>query len=159
MERQSTGAIPPSTAREQLSVAREAYDGSVRRATVPYGLILAVSLFCGALTIPPSQRGPGHIVTIVALAWFVVELLRLSARNQWHALRSSPRPKWNVAEFALIVVAVVVGGLIGPHLLASRSNSTAVSWGLGWAVGVAVAACLFTANTSYRHRSSRAWRP
>jgi Mn2+/Fe2+ NRAMP family transporter len=118
-----------------------------------------MSLFCGALTISPSHKGPGRVVTIVALAWFVVELLRLSARNQWRALRSLPRPKWNVTEFALIVVAVAVGGLVGPHLLASHSNSTVLSWGLGGAVAVAVAACLFTANASYRHRSSRAWRP
>lgn len=96
-------------------------------------------------------------MTIAALAWFVVELLRMSARNQWRALRSSPRPRWNVTEFALIAVAVLVGGLVGPHLLASRSNSAFISWGLGAAVTVAVAACLFTANASYRHRSSRAW--
>jgi hypothetical protein len=118
-----------------------------------------MSVFCGALTISPAHRGPGHLVTIVALMWFVVELLRLSARNQWRALRSSPRPKWNVTEFALIAVAVVVGGLVGPHLLASPGNSAFMSWGLGAAVAVAVAACLFTANASYRHRSSRAWRP
>ena len=118
-----------------------------------------MSIFCGALTISPSHRGPGHIVTIVALVWFVVELLRLSARNQWRALRSSPRAKWNVTEFALIAVAVVVGGLVGPHLLASRSNSALTSWGLGATVAVAVAACLFTANASCRHRSSRAWQP
>src|SRR5579859_103576 len=118
MERQSTGAIAPGTPREQLNAARQAHDGSVRRATPPVGLILAISLFCGALTISSSHKGPGHVVTIVALVWFVVELLRLSARNQWRAWRSSPRPKWNVTEFALIVVAVVVGGLIGPHLLA-----------------------------------------
>ena len=98
-------------------------------------------------------------MTIVALVWFVVELLRLSARNQWRALRLSPRAKWNVTEFALILVAVVVGGVVGPHLLASRGNSTFTSWGLGAGVAVAVAACLFTASTSYRHRSSRAWRP
>ena len=159
MERQSTRAIPPGTAREHLNAARQAHDGSVRRATPPAGLILAMSLFCGALSISPAHRGPGHIVTIVALLWFVVELLRLSARNQWRALRSAPRPKWNITEFALIVVAAVVGGFIGPHLLASHSNSTAVSWALGGAVAVAVAACLFTANASYRHRTSRAWRP
>ncbi len=159
MERQSSGAVPPATAREQLRVARQTHDGSVRRATPPAGLILAVSLFCGALTISPSHEGPGSIVTIVALVWFVVELFRLSARNQWRALRSSPRPKWNVSEFALLAVAVLVGGVVGPHLLASHSNPTLMSWGLGAAVAVAVAACLFTANTSYRHRSSRAWRP
>jgi hypothetical protein len=159
MERRSSGAIPPGKAREQLNAARRAHDGSVRRATPPAGLILAMSLFCGALTISPSHKGPGHAVSIVALVWFVIELLRLSARNQWRALRSSPRAKWNVPEFALIAVAVVVGGFAGPHLLASHSNSTAASWGLGAAVAVAVAACLFTANASYRRRSSRAWRP
>jgi uncharacterized membrane protein len=159
MERQSSGAIPPGKAREQLRAAREAHDGSVRRATPPAGLILAMSLFCGALTSAPSHRGPGHIVTIIALAWFVAEMLRLSARNQWRALRSSPKPKWNVIEFALIAVAVVVGGLVGPHLLASRGNSTFMSWGLGAAVAMAVAACLFTANASYLHRTSQAWKP
>jgi hypothetical protein len=159
MERQPSETLTPSTAREQLRAARHAHDGLVRRATPPGGFILAVSIFCGALTISPSHRGPGHIVTIVALGWFVVELLRLSARNQWRALLSSPRPKWNITEFALIAVAVLVGGLVGPHLLASRSDSAFISWGLGAAVAVAVAVCLFTANASYRHRSSRAWRP
>lgn len=159
MERQSSGTVPPGAAREQLRAARHAHDGSVRRATPPAGLILAMSLFCGALTISPSRSGPGRIVTIVALVWLVVELLRLSARNQWRALRSSPRPKWNITEFALLTVAVAVGGLVRPHLLASRSNSAFMSWGLGAAVAVAVAACLFTANASYRHRSSRAWQP
>jgi Mn2+/Fe2+ NRAMP family transporter len=157
MERQSSEAIPPRQAREQLRAARQAHDGAVRRATPPAGLILAMSILCGALTIAPSHSGPGQIVTIVALAWFVVELVRLSARNQWQALRSSPRPKWNLSEIALIAAAVLVGGLVGPHLLASSSNSTFISWGLGAAVAVAVAACLFSANASYRHRSSRAW--
>jgi hypothetical protein len=159
MERQSSGTLPPGTAREQLRSARHAHDGSVRRATPPAGFILATSIFCGALTISPSHRGPGHIVTIVALGWFVVELLRLSARNQWRALRSSPRPKWNITEFALIAVAVLVGGLVGPHLLAGRSDSASMSWGLGAAVAAAVAVCLFGASASYRHRSSRAWWP
>jgi hypothetical protein len=118
-----------------------------------------MSVFCGALTISPAHRGPGRIATIVALVWFVFELLRLSARNQWRALRSSPKPKWSVSEFALIVIAVLVGGLVGPHLLASRSNPALGSWGLGAAVAVAVAACLFTATASFHHRSSRAWRP
>jgi Mn2+/Fe2+ NRAMP family transporter len=146
-------------AREQLKAARQAHDGSVRRATPPAGLILAMSVCCGALTVSPSHRGPARVVTIIALVWFVIELLRLSARNQWRGLRSSPRPKWNVTEFALIAVATLVGGLVGPHLLASRSNATFVSWGLGAAVAGAVAACLFAANKSYRRRSSRAWRP
>ena len=92
------------------------------------------------------------MLTIVAVAWFVIELLRLSAHNQWRALRSMPKPNWTAAEWALIVVAVMIGGFIGPHLLASRTSSTVESWGLGGAVTVAVAACLFTANASYRHR-------
>jgi uncharacterized membrane protein len=116
-------------------------------------------MLCGALTISPSHRGPGHVVTIVALLWFLIELLRLSARNKWRALLSSPRPNWNVTEFALIAVAVLVGGLVGPHLLAGHSNSTLLSCGLGAVVAVVVAAGLFTANGSYRHRSSRAWKP
>jgi uncharacterized membrane protein YfcA len=61
-------------------------------------------------------------------------------------------------EAMLICLAVFVGGLVGPHLLASRSNSTLTSWALGAAVAVAVAVCLFAANASYRRRSSRAWR-
>jgi hypothetical protein len=159
MERQSSRATPPDQAREQLRAARQAYDGSVHRAAPPAGLIPATSVLSGALTISPAHRGPGPIVTIVALVWVVVELLRLSARNQWHGLPSLPRPKWNVTEFALIAGAVVIGGLVGPHLLASHSNSAGVSWGLGAVVAMAVAACLFAANGSYRHRSSRAWRP
>lgn len=159
MERHSSAADPRGSAREQLRAARQAHDRSVRRATLPAALIVAVSIFCGALTISPSHRGPGHIVTIVALVLFVVELLRLSARNQWRALRSAPRPRWNVTEVTLIAVAAVIGGLVGPHLLASRGNSASMSWGLGAAVAVAVAACLFTANASYRHRSARPWQP
>ncbi len=160
MERSDPQAAASSVAaREQLRAARLAHDGSVRRAMPPAGLILAVSLFCGALTVAPSHRGPGSIVTIVALVWFVVELLRLSARNRWRALRSAPQPRWNATEFGLIVVAGVIGGLVGPHLLASHDNSTVVGWSLGAAVTVAVAVCLFTAKASYRRRSSRAWRP
>jgi hypothetical protein len=30
-----------------------------------------------------------------------------------------PKPKWGVAEVALIAVAVLVGGVVGPHLLAT----------------------------------------
>jgi small-conductance mechanosensitive channel len=159
MERQLTSAIAPGTARDQLNAARQAHDRSLRRATPTAGLILATSSFCGALTVSSSHGGPAHVVTIVALVWFVIELLRLSARNQWRALRSMPKPNWSAAELALIVVAVTIGGFVGPHLLASHSNSTVVSWGLAVTVAIAVAACLFIANASYRHRSSRAWRP
>jgi hypothetical protein len=65
--------------------------------------------------------------------------------------------KLGVAEVTLIVVAVLVGGAVGPHLLASRSRSALASWGFGAAVTVIVAACLFAAKVSYRRRASRAW--
>lgn len=96
-------------------------------------------------------------MTIVAVVWLVAELLKMSARNQWRPLRSLPRPKWNAIELALICIAVLTGGLVGPHLLASRNNSAVASWGLGVGVMVMVAALLFAANASYRRRSFRAW--
>ena len=156
MANQSSSSVPPRAAREQLRVARQAHDASVRRATIPAGLILATSVFCGAQTIAPAYKGPGNVVTIMALVWFVAELLKMSARNQWRPLRSLPKPKWGVTEVTLISVAVLVGG-VGPHLLASHSNSVLASWGRGVAVTMIVAACLFAAKASYRRRASRTW--
>lgn len=72
-------------------------------------------------------------------------------------MRSWPKPKWNVAEVALIVAAVLIGGVVGPHLLADDSDSALTSWGLGAAVAVVVAACLSSAYTSYRSRLSQMW--
>ena len=133
------------------------YDLSVRRATPSVGLILAVSVFCGAQTVSPAYKGPGNVVSIITVVWFVAELLRLAARNEWRPLRSLPKPRWGVAEAMLILIAVLVGGAIGPHLFASHSNSAAGSWGLGAAVTVVVAACLFAAKASYWRRAARAW--
>jgi membrane protein YdbS with pleckstrin-like domain len=97
-------------------------------------------------------------VTIIAVVWFLAELLMLSARNRWRPLRSMPKPEWGVAEVTLIAVALIVGGVIGPHLLLTTgSNSVLASWGLGAAVTVIVAGCLFAAQASYRHRASRVW--
>ena len=157
MERQSSGSVPPGAAREQLRAARQAHDASVRRAMVPAGFIFALSVFCGAQTVAPAYRGPGNVVTIIAVVWSLAELLKMSARNRWRPLPSWPKPKWGVTEVTLISVAVLVGGVIGPHLLASHSNSALASWGLGAAVTVIVAACLFAATASYRRRASRAW--
>ena len=157
MERHSSGSIPPGAAREQLRAARQAHDASVRRAMVPAGFIVALSVFCGAQTVAPAYREPGHVVTIIAVVWSLAELLKMSARNRWRPLRSWPKPKWGVTEVTLISVAVLVGGVIGPHLLASHSNSALASWGLGAAVTVVVAASLFAAKASYRRRASRAW--
>jgi hypothetical protein len=157
MENQSSGPIPPSAAREQLRAARQAHDASARRAMAPAGFILALSVFCGAQTVAPGHKGPGNVVTIIAVVWSLAELLKMSARNQWRPLRSWPKPKWRVTEVTLISVAVLVGGVIGPHLLASHDNSALASWGLGAAVTVIVAACLFAAKASYRRRASRAW--
>jgi len=156
MERQSLGSVPPGAAREQLRAARQARDASVRRAMPPAGFILALSVFCGARTVAPAYNGPGNVVTIVAVVWSLAELLKMSARNQWRPLRSWPKPKWGVTEVTLISVAVLVGGVIGPHLLASHSDSALASWGLGAAVTVIVAACLSAAKASYRRRASRA---
>ncbi|MGH2889146.1 MAG: hypothetical protein ACRDNJ_05935, partial [Solirubrobacteraceae bacterium] len=97
----------------------------------PAGLILALSVFCGAQTIAPEYKGPGNVVTITAVVWFLAELLRMSARNRWRSLRSWPKPKWDVAELTLICAAVIVGGVIGPHLLVSPRNSALASWGFG----------------------------
>jgi small-conductance mechanosensitive channel len=123
----------------------------------PAGFILASSLVCGTQTVAPAYKGPGNVVSIIAIVWFLAELLRMAARNQWRPLGWWPKPTWRVTEVALISVAVLVGGVVGPHLLASHSNSALVSWGLGGAVTVIVAACLFAAKASYRRRASRAW--
>jgi Mn2+/Fe2+ NRAMP family transporter len=157
MENQSSGSVPPSVAREQLRAACQAHDASVRRATLPTGFILALSVFCGAQTVAPAYKGPGNVVSIIAVVWFLAELVKLSARNHWRSLRSLPKPQWGVLEVTLIAVAVLVGGVVGPHLLASHSNSALGSWGLGTAVTVIVAACLLGAKASYRRRASRAW--
>jgi Mn2+/Fe2+ NRAMP family transporter len=124
---------------------------------VPAGFILALSVFCGAQTVAPAYTGPGNVVTILAVVWSLAELLKMSARNQWRPLRSWPTPKWGVTEVTLIAVAVVVGGVIGPHLLAGHSRSAVACWGFGAAVTVIVAACFFAAKASYRRRASRAW--
>jgi hypothetical protein len=108
-------------------------------------------------TVAPAYKGPGNVVTIIAVVWLLAALLNTSARNQWRSLRSLPKPQWGVAEVTLICVAVLVGGVVGPHLLAGRGSSALGSWGLGAAVAVIVAACAFAANASYRHRSSRVW--
>ena len=157
MEKQSSAPVPAGAAREQLLAARQAHDASVRRAMAPAGFIFAFSVFCGAQTVAPTYKGPGNVVTIIALVWCLAELVKMSARNQWRPLRWWPKPKWGVAEVTLISVAVLVGGVIGPHLLASHGNSALTSWGLGAAVTVIVAACLFAAHASYRRRASQAW--
>lgn len=153
MEKHASGSVSPGMARKQLEAARRARDLSVRRAANPIGLILSLSFFCGALTLAPAHQGLGSVVTIIAVLWFVAELLLMSARNQWQALRSMPRPKWSLLEVTLMCAAVLLGGFVGPHLLASQTNSAFVSWGLAGGVAVAVAVLLFSANTSYRRRS------
>lgn len=157
MENQSSAPVPLGAAREQLRAAREAHDASLHRAMAPAGFILALSVFCGAQTIAPAYKGPGGVVSLVAVVWFVAELVRMSARNQWRPLRSLPKPKWGAPEVALISVAVLVGGVIGPHVLASHDNSALASLCLGAAVTVIVAACLTAAKASFRCRASRAW--
>jgi hypothetical protein len=147
------GPVSPGMAREQLEDARRVREASARRAANPAGLIISLSFFCGALTLAPAHQQLGSAVTIIAVLWFVAQLLMMSARNQWRALRSMPRPKWNFTEVTLICAALFLGGLVGPHLLASQTNSAFASWGLAGGVAVAVAVLLFTANTSYRHRS------
>lgn len=116
-----------------------------------------MSLFCGAQTVSSADNGPGKALTIIAAVWSLAELLKMSARNHWRPLRSWPKPKWEVTEVLLICLAVLVGGLIGPHLLARHSKSALESWALAGAVTVTVAACLFAATASYRHRAARAW--
>jgi len=149
--------MSPGAAREQLGEARQAHDAAARRALAPAWLILVLSFFSGELAVPSAYKGPGDVVSIVAVVLVVGALVGMSARNQWRALRSMPTPRWNVTEVALICVAVLVGAGAGPHLLVSPSNSALVSWGLGAAVAVIVAGCLFAANASYRHRIARVW--
>jgi hypothetical protein len=146
--------MSPSVARKRLDAARQARATSARRAANPAGLILSVSFFCGALTLAPAHQPLGSLVTILAVLWFAAELLLMSARNQWRALRAMPRPRWSLLETTLMCLAMLLGGFVGPHLLASNTHSTFVSWGLAGAVMVAVAVLLFSANASYRHRSS-----
>ena len=148
---------PSVSAKEQLRAAREVHDASLRRAIPPPGFIVAVSVFCGAQTVAPAYRGPGNVVTIVAVVWFLAELVRMSARHQWRPLRSLPKPNRGAAEVTLISVAVLVGAVLGPHVVASDRNAPLVSWGLGGAVAVIVAACLLAANASYRRRAAREW--
>ena len=50
-----------------------------------------------------------------------------------------------IAEQLLLAL---VGGVAGPHLLASHGNSALASWGLGAAVTVIVAACLFVVSAA-----------
>jgi Mn2+/Fe2+ NRAMP family transporter len=157
MEKQSSDSRPAGVAREQLRAARQAYDSSVRRAMAPAGLILALSVFCGVLTVPSKYKGPGDVASIIAVVWLLAALLNTSARHRWRSLRSLPKPKWGVAEVTLLCVAVLVGGVIGPHLLAGHSNSALASWSLGGAVAVVVAACMFAAYASYRRRGARTW--
>ena len=157
MENQPSGPVPPGAAREQLQAARQAHDASVRRAMAPAWVILALSVFCGAQTVAPAYRGPGNVVSIIAVLVFLAAVVKMSSRNQWRSLRSLPKPKWDAPEVALICVAVLVGGVIGPHLLASHSNSAFASWGLGAGVTVIVVACMFAAQASYRRRGSGVW--
>jgi hypothetical protein len=124
----------------------------------PAGFILALSVFCGAQTVAPAYKGPGNVMSVIAVGWFLAELLKLSARNQWRPLRWWRTPRWGIAEVALISAAVLVGGVVGPHLLAGHGHSALGSWALGGAVTVIVAVCLFAARASYGHRASRAWR-
>ncbi len=154
MESSASHPVSADTARKQLEAARRARGVSVRRAATPVGLILSLSCFCGAMTLAPAHQHLGSVVTIVAALSFVAELLLLSARNHWQALRSMPHPKWSFFEVTLICVAMLLGGFIGPHLLAGRANSPLVSWALAGAVTVAVAVLLLGANASYRHRSA-----
>ncbi|MGH2895323.1 MAG: hypothetical protein ACRDPM_18945 [Solirubrobacteraceae bacterium] len=77
-------------------------------------MILATSVVCGAQTVAPAYKAPGDVVSIITVVWFLAELLKLSARNQWRPLRSMPKPRWDVTEVTLISLAVLVGGAIGP---------------------------------------------
>lgn len=97
------------------------------------------------------------MVTIVAVVWFVAELVKMSARNQWRPLQSLPKPRRDAVEVTLVAIAVIVGAVVGPHLLAGRGDSAPASWGLGAAVTVVVAACLFATKASYRRRAARIW--
>lgn len=157
MESQRPVSATSGEAREQLRGARRAQDAAVRRARAPAWFIVVVSGFCGVQTVAPAYRGPGSAVTILAMALLMVALVRMSARNGWRPMRSWPKPRWGVAEMALIVIAVLVGGAVGPYLLSGDGDSAITSWGLGAAVAVAVAACLFGAYAAHRRRVFQMW--
>lgn len=153
MEKHAHHPLSAGMAREQLEAARRARQASVRRAANPTGVILSVSFFCGALTLAPAHQDLGSVVTIIAVLWLVAELLLMSARNHWQALRSLPRPRWSRLELALLCAGMLLGGFVGPHILAGRTNSAFASWALAGGVALAVALLLLGANASYRHRS------
>ncbi|MHB1567873.1 MAG: hypothetical protein ACYCXW_09090 [Solirubrobacteraceae bacterium] len=116
-------------------------------------MIVALSVLCGVQAIATTYKGPGDVVSLLAVVWFLAELVRMSARNGWRPFRSLPKPRWGFIEVTLIAVAVLVGGVVGPHVLASRSNSALASWGVGVAVTVIVGACLFAAKVSLRRHA------
>ena len=97
----------------------------------PSGVHPRVESRLRSATVAPAYKGPGNVVSIIAVVWVLAELLRMAARNQWRPLRSWPKPKWGLTEVALISVAVLVGGAVGPHLLASHGN-TALAVGTWW---------------------------
>lgn len=147
-------AVSPEQAGYHLRAAHGAREASVRGAASPADLVLSLGFFCGALTLAPAHQEFGGAVMVIAVVWFVAELVMMSARNRWGALRSGPRPRWNRTEATLICGALLLGGVVGPHLLASPTDSSLASWGLAGGVGLAVTLLLFTANASYRHRFS-----
>jgi hypothetical protein len=152
MEKRAPGSVSPGIARQQLDAARRARAGSARRASNPAGLVLSVSFFCGAMTLAPGRPPLASGVTILAVVWLVAELLIMSARNGWRALRSMPRPRRSLLESTLVIGAMLLGGVIGPHLLASRANSSWVSWSLAAGVAIRVAFLRFGADALYRKR-------
>lgn len=133
MENQPPGPAPPSVAEEQLRVAGQAHDASVGRAVLPVRFILALSVLCGAQTIALGYKGPGDVVSIIGVVWFLAEPMRMSARQRWRPLRSLPKPRWGVIDVVLMAVAVLVGevwsGLICSPAAAIRR------WGAGGLVG------------------------
>lgn len=158
MESQRERPVSPDVARAQLAAARRARAESVRRATIGPELILALSVFCGAIAVPVRFKGPGNFVTVAAVLWFLAELLRMSARNRWRPLQSLPKPRLGVTEVVLICVAVLIGAYVGPQIVNGAGDSAGASWLLGISVAVVVAGCLFGATAVYRRRATKVWR-
>ncbi|HET9126254.1 MAG TPA: hypothetical protein VFN65_15355 [Solirubrobacteraceae bacterium] len=157
METRSPDAAA-AAARTQLEAARHAHDRAVDRATASTWGILALSAFCGVQTIAPAYRGPADVASVVSVVWLVTALVQMAIRHRWRSLASGPRPRWAAPEVTLICVAVLLGGFVGPHLLAGFGRTAVASWGLGAAVAVIVAGCMFAAYGSYRRRVRREWR-
>jgi hypothetical protein len=93
----------------------------------------------------PTPASRGHVAGVGSAVWLLAALVHMSIRHRWCALRSRSTPRWAAPEVTLICVAVLLGGFIGSHLVAGLGRTAVASGGLGAAVAVIVAVCMFAA--------------